>query len=314
MEYRTLGRTGLEVSLVSYGSGGPSKLGQSTGLTDGEQDALVRRCLDLGVNLIDSAAGYGNSEEILGRALDGVPRDSYIMATKWPPKLGDGLKDDPNDLLESTERSLARLRTDCIDIMQVHGVRAHHYAELVERFYPTMQRLQEQGKVRFIGITEQFFADPKHEAMTLALQSHPELWDTVMLKYGILNQYAEKETLPLAMEHNVGVMNMAAVRVKLTRPDELEQLMAEWKERELIPADSLPEKDPLGWLVGGDVDSVVSAGYKFGADHPAIATVITGTSRIENLETNVAALEDPTLPAEDTERLIELFGDLAEPV
>jgi len=314
MQYRTLGRTGLEVSLVSYGSGGPSKLGQSTGLTAAEQDALVRRCLDLRINFIDSAAGYGDSEEILGRALEGIPRDSYIMATKFPPRKGDELKEEPAELLASVERSLSRLRMDYIDVMQFHGVRPEHYEAVVERFYPTMKELQEQGKIRFIGISEQFFADPAHRSMTLALQRHPELWDTVMLKYGILNQYAAKEALPLAEKHNVGVLNMASVRVKLTRPDELQELIAEWKQRGAIPPDSLPDQDPLGWVVRGDVDSVVSAGYKFAADHPAVSTVITGTSRIENLERNVAALEQPVLPAEDKERLVELFGELAEGV
>ena len=85
MHYRTLGRTGIEVSLLSLGSGGAKMLGQADGLTQREQTALVRRALDLGVNLFDTSQGYGDSEAILGRALEGVPRDSYFLATKWPP-------------------------------------------------------------------------------------------------------------------------------------------------------------------------------------------------------------------------------------
>ncbi len=133
-----------------------------------------------------------------------------------------------------------------------------------------------------------------------------------MLKYGILNQYAAKETLPLAEEHNVGVMNMASVRVKLTRPDELENLTRDWRAQGLIAADALSDTDPLGWLVAGPVDSVVSAGYRFAADHPAISTVLTGTSRIPNLETNASALAEPTLPVTHKRRLVELFGESSE--
>ncbi len=313
MQYRTLGRTGLRVSLASFGTGGPSNLGQRTGLTPREQDALVRRCLDLGINLFDTSAEYGDSEEVLGRALRDVPRDSYILATKWAPDKDGALKSGTQELVDSLEQGLSRLRTSYVDIMQFHGLLASHYQAVVERFYPTMLRLREQGKLRFIGFSERFFSDPRHEAVTLALETHPEHWDTVMLKYGILNQYAARVALPLAQRHNIGVLNMAAVRVKLTRPSELEALVWEWKERGLIPADSLPEKDPLGWLVHDNVDSVVSAGYKFAADHPAISTVLTGTSRIANLERNVAALERPALPYSDRLQLVKLFGDLAEP-
>ena len=133
-----------------------------------------------------------------------------------------------------------------------------------------------------------------------------------MLKYGILNQYAAKETLPLAMKHNVGILNMASVRIKLANPKLLEELIAEWKGKGYIPQDSLPERNPLDWLIRDEVDSVASAAYKFAADHPAISTVITGTSNIGHLEKNVAALENPFLPEPDGRRLIELFGEIAE--
>ena len=69
MQFRTLGKTGLKVSLVSYGSGGPSKLGQNTGLSPAEQDRLVQRCVDLGINLFDTSEAYGDSEVILGRRI-----------------------------------------------------------------------------------------------------------------------------------------------------------------------------------------------------------------------------------------------------
>ena len=312
MHYRTLRRTGLEVSLLSYGSGGPSNLGQTTDMSQREQDALIRLCLDLGINLFDTAEAYRHSEEILGEALTGVPRDNYYLATKWVYQRNEELKEDPKDLAVSVDRSLARLRTDHIDIMQLHGVLPQHYHQVVERYYPELRLLREQGKIRFIGVSERFVLDPTHEAAALALKTDPGLWDTMMLKYGILNQYAAKEVLPLARQHGVGLINMAAVRIKLPRPQLLEALISDWKERRVIPDDGLPDSDPLGWLVHDDVDSVVSAGYKFAADHPAISTVLTGTASTHHLEANVAALEVHSLPEPDNERLAALFSEVAE--
>jgi aryl-alcohol dehydrogenase-like predicted oxidoreductase len=82
MQYRTLGRTGLQVSLVSLGTGGPSNFGQRTGLDLQGQKALIREALDLGINFFDTAAAYRDSEKLLGQALQDVPRDKYILATK----------------------------------------------------------------------------------------------------------------------------------------------------------------------------------------------------------------------------------------
>ena len=312
MQYRTLGRTGLKVSLMSYGSGGPSNLGQSTDMGQKEQDALIRRCLDLGVNLIDTSEAYGRSEEILGKALAGVPRDSYYLATKWAYHNDEELNKQPGDLTEALETSLKRLGTDYVEVMQFHGVKPEHYRHVVDRHYAEMKRLQEQGKVRFIGMTVRYWVDHTHEAAAMALRDDPELWDTVMLKYGILNQFAANEILPLAQQHNVGILNMATVREKLPDPALLEALIADWKERGVIPVDSLPAKDPLGWLVHDGVDSVVSAAYKFGADHPTVSTVLTGTANVRHLDTNQAALEDPHLPESDKERLVSLFSEVAE--
>jgi len=118
--------------------------------------------------------------------------------------------------------------------------------------------------------------------------------------------------LPLAVKHGIGIVNMAAVRVKLPSPAELEKLIAEWKAKVYISVGSVPDKDPLGWLVKGDVDSVVSAGYKFAADHPAISTVLTGTSNPAHLEANAKALEHTTQPPGYKQRLIRLFGKINE--
>ena len=312
MQYRTLGKTGLRVSLASFGTGGPSQFGQHKGLEQQQQTALVRRCLELGVNLFDTHEGYGESERILGEALRGVPRDSYHIVTKWSYHSGGGVGRDAAAFTRSVERSLSRLDTDYVDVMMIHGILAAEHDSVMERFFPTLERLCNEGKVRFKGFSTRYIVDPAQEIVPVALRSYPELWDVVMLKYGILNQWMAKEALPLATELNIGVLNMASVRIKLPVPTLLEELIAEWKEKGYIATDSVPQSDPLRWLVHDDVDSVVSAAYKFAADHPAVSSVITGTSSMEHLDSNIAALEKPRLPYEDSARLKSLFGDIAE--
>lgn len=299
---------------MGYGSGGHSLLGQNASMPFSEQNRLIQRCVSLGVNFFDTSAVYGESEVILGKALKSLPRDSYVMATKWWHRASGQLAPDGTSLERSVEKSLRRLQTDYVDIIQIHGLHVDDYHESVKRFYPTLRRLREAGKVRFIGFSEPYpgGTDPKQQTTALALKSHPDLWDTIMIKYGIINQYAAKEALPLARELNVGVLNMAAVRLQLTRPHMLNDLIASWKKTGLVSKESLPDIDPLGWLIHNQVDSLVSAGYKFGASHPAVSTVLTGTANIAHLEKNAAALEYPHLPPSDHQKLVQLFGEIGE--
>ena len=312
MQYRTLGRTGLKVSLLSQGTGGPSQFGQKRGLLQAEQNRLIHRCLDLGINLFDTHESYGESEAILGRALDGVPRDDYILVTKWAyPRDGDPTCD-PDELTRSVERSLRRLNADHIDVMLFHGLLAEHHDMVVERYMPVLERLRERGLVGHRGFSLRYFIDPAQCGATAGLKKAPDLWDVIMLKYGILNQYAAREMLPLAQERNIGILNMAAVRIKLPDPQRLAETLADWKSRGLLPQDGLPDKDPLGWLVHDDVESVIAAAYKFAADHPAITSVITGISNLDHLEANVRAMENPALDPADSARLKRLFGHIVE--
>ena len=311
MRYRTLGRTGLNVSLLSFGSGGPSKLGQNTGLSSNEQNDLIRQVLDLGINFIDSSEGYGDSEEILGRGLEGIARDSYFIATKGMCRDRHGKLRDPKKFSAAIDKSLKRLGTDYIDVMQFHLLNMDDYDGVVDTLYPVMEKAREEGKIRFIGFSEQYKIEPDHRTVTHALRTHPHLWDTVMLKYGILNQYAAKEALPLAQENNVGIINMAVIREKLPKPKLLGDQIKAWKREGLISHDALDDSNPLGWLIKGEVRSVVDAGYIFASEHPGVSTVLTGTSSISHLQNNVRALQLPNLPESDTHALKRLFGDIA---
>ena len=116
--------------------------GQNRGATQAEQDRLIHRCLDLGINLFDTHEGYKDSEEILGHALSGVPRDRYSLVTKWTyPRDGDPTAD-PEDLARSVEGSLRRLNTDHIDVMLLHGLLAEHHDMAVEKYGPVFDRLR----------------------------------------------------------------------------------------------------------------------------------------------------------------------------
>ncbi|MEA2640229.1 MAG: hypothetical protein QOF51_1623 [Chloroflexota bacterium] len=322
MTFRTLGRTGLEVSVVSLGTGGQSRLGQ---LTHGDRAAsarVIRRALELGINLIDTAPNYADTEEFLGEVLGDVPRTAYLLATKAPITTRRGPAT-PDDIVASCEQSLRRLRTDYVDGLQLHNVGPEDYDAVVEHLYPALQRLKEQGKVRFLGLTERqegrngtspgrATGDPAHAALSRALDD--DIWDTIGVKYGVLNQVAEHEVFPKALARNVGVLNMSAVRVKLAQPDQLAALTADWKARGLLDEDALPERDPLEFLVKGDVPSVIAAGYKFALDHPAITSVLVGTGSVAHLEENVAAALGAPLPSADAVHLRKLFGHIAEGV
>ena len=301
---RILGKTGMEVSLLSLGTGGARQLGQTIGHSIYDQKKLVEAALDIGINIFDTATHYGNSESILGICLSDKPRDSFILCTKWPARDDlDNTIDDPTKLIKSVEKSLDRLQTDYIDIMLFHGIMPQEYDLIIETLYPTMERLKSEGKIRSIGFSSRFSEDPAQKGIELGLSKHPKLWDIVMLKYGILNQSAGEKILPLARAHNIGVINMAAVRIKLPDPILLEQLIAEWKYSGLIDKNSLPAHDPFGWLVEGNVKSVIEAGYKFAAEPTTVSTVLTGTASIEHLMANVECLEQPYLPQHHTDRL-----------
>lgn len=262
--------------------------------------------------MFDTAANYGDSEPQLGQALEGVPRDSYLIATKWSWK-GHTELPEASDIERSIEQSMRRFDTDYIDIMQIHGIFPGTYDDITERYAPTLLKLKEAGKTRLIGFSEMMTEDPRHSIPLTALKQHPDLWDTIMLKYGILNQCAAIEALPLAQKHGVAILNMAPVRYTLTQGQEFEQLLDSWRDSGEIDADHPKLRDGLGWLISEDVPSIIAAGYKFAADHPGISTVISGTSNIKHLEDNVAAFENPSLPSDDAEILRQLLGNSAAP-
>ena len=307
MEYITLGKTGLKVSVAGLGCGGPSRLGmRNDPQSTNHAVALVKQALDLGVNFLDTAQTYG-TEPIVGKAIAGVPRDRLVISTKKTLPS----EDDPDPETEVTkglEQSLKLLGTDYVDVYHLHGVEPKDYGFAKDRLLPVMQRLKEQGKIRFIGVTEGFVPDPSHQMLQSSLAGN--MWDVVMLGFSMLNPSARKTILPTTMETGVGVLNMFAVRRALSQPQRLQALCAELIASKAI-ADGLNRSDPLGFVFQmSDAASLPEAAYRFCRHQPGIHVVLTGTGNPEHLRENVAAILKPPLPAPVLRKLDHLFGSL----
>nr|PZN30581.1 MAG: aldo/keto reductase [Chloroflexota bacterium] len=302
MEYVTLGRTGLKVSVLGLGGGGHSRLGQRTGASPEQSVAIVRRALELGVNFVDTAEAYG-TEELVGEALRETRRDQVVLSTK--KSVGrDGRLISGAELERGLEASLARLRTDYVDVYHLHGVRPEQYDHALAELVPAMLKLRDEGKIRFLGITEAFVSDTGHEMMARAVRD--DCWDVVMVGFNILNQSARERVLPETMRRNIGVLCMFAVRDALSRPEKLRQTVAELVEQGLVDRGALDPQDPLGFVLEA-APSLPDAAYRFCRAEPGVHVVLSGTGNIAHLEQNAASILRPPLPEDIRRRLIDIF-------
>ena len=302
MEQVTLGRTGLQVTVMGFGCGGHSRAGQSTGKSLAESVAIVRQALDAGVNVIDTSEAYG-TEEIVGRAIRGLDRSSLILSTKKSTRRR--LK--PQDVTDSLEASLRRLGTDYVDIYHLHGVTLKDYGYLVDEIVPTLQWLRDQGKLGYLAISELFGPDPQHAMLQRALQDY--LWDVMMVGFNILNQSARDRVFAQTIEQDIGVLVMFAVRNALSQPERLKELIDELIECGEIDATDVDRSDPLGFLVHeGSAISLTDAAYRFCRDEPGTHVVLSGTGNHAHLDANLASFERPPLPERDRCRLKRIFA------
>jgi L-galactose dehydrogenase len=306
METVVLGRTGLLVSVAGLGCGGHSRLGQATGATKKESVQLVKRALELGVTYVDTARAYG-TEEIVGEALAGH-RHEVVVSTKAHPRT----RDDPvsaGALRESVQLSLRSLKTDYIDVFHLHGVTESDYQHCVAELVPELERLRDEGTIRYIAISELFAADPGHVMLRRALLD--DCWDVVMVGFNLLNSSARSRVLTLTQEKNIGVEVMFAVRRALSQPDELRRVVDSLVQGGRIGVDGLDLQEPLDFLIHeGGPESVVEAAYRFARHEPGCHVVLTGTGNATHLAENIASINKPELPPEDVERLEQLFGKL----
>lgn len=304
MENTILGRTGLNVSVVGLGCGGHSRLGAAHGSSASVASDLVRHSLDLGINFIDTAAAYG-TESIVGDGLEGR-RQEAVISTKSSVSTAAGPRP-VSEILESLENSLHSLKTDYIDVFNLHGVTLGDYDYAVQEVVPVLQKQQQNGKIRYLGVTEAFIRDPSHQMLQRALQD--DLFDVVMVGFNLLNPSARRLVFPKTQDNNVATQIMFAVRRALSRPEALIELVGELVDKNLVS--DVDAQNPLGFLSEHqDVKSVVEAAYRFCRHEPGATVVLTGTGSKQHLAENIESILAPALPQDVRNTLQKLFGEI----
>ena len=314
MKYRLLGRTGLSVSEVGFGGAGIGHVWGAT--TDAQCVRAVRRAVDLGINFFDTSPMYGRgkSEENLGRGLEGL-RDRAYIATKVRLQTGEDLADMENAVRRSVEQSLRRLRTDHVDVLQIHhqlGQDGGQYLaavgpppryayrltrELGLELGAAMQRMVREGKARFLGITAW---DGQPEVVEPLLASG--VFHTAQILYNLLNPTAatvpprgfddvdQGRAIPVAQRHNVGIIGIRA-HAAGALADELDREVASDSE----VARDFARGRKLGFLKERARTSLSQVALRFCLDNPLIATVVPGIKNLAELEESAACSEMPPL-------------------
>jgi len=301
---RRLGRTGLQVSELSFGA--------ARGYDQPDFADLVHAIIDAGINFIDTAGGYGDSEQALGPALQG--HDDVLLETKYCPY--DSYRPEavyvgtPEALITSAEESLRRLQRDHLDILLGHGMRtvATFDRFMADGCYEAMVKLRDQGKVRFIGISELSEADGTHEVLQRAVPTGA--FDVVMLTLNFVLQTAADTVLPLCRQHDVGTVVMMPLNQASKESGLVSLPAAQECIRRHIAQGNLPAEAP--YTEGDLLDflqpySVPAAGLRYVLSHD-VSSCCVGMRSLERLRENLQVLDPPYLDAERKARLEALFG------
>lgn len=306
MQYTTLGRTGLKVSVAGLGGGGSSRLGITKG---GKAHAsnMVRAALDLGINLIDNARGYG-TEEAVGDALVGIPRDSYVLTTKHLT-IVDGRTLSPDEFVAGFNQSLRELRTDYVDVFYIHGLNLARWDHAINDVLPVLMREKEKGKFRFLAMSESPNQEPLHDATVRGLDE--DLFDVIMLAFSLLNQNARDLVFPRSLKQKVGTMLMFVVRDIFSHPEMLRETIAKLAAEGKVPKYLVGKDNPLDFLIhAGAAANILDAAYRYGRHEPGADVVLFGTGSPDHMKSNVASILAPPLPESDRAKVRQLFGHL----
>jgi len=307
MQYTTLGKTGLKVSVAGLGTGGFSRLGLKSGKSEDESARLIHEAVGLGVNFIDTAPAYG-TEGVVGKALKSLPRGDVVVATKAFVHRGDEWWT-PEKVIASLDNSLRVMGTDYIDVFNLHGVYAYEYKHAIETIVPALLEQKKKGKIRHIGITENPIEDHSNEMLLLAEKD--SVWEVYMVGFHMMHQGARKNVFPVTKKKGIGTLLMFAVRSMFADPPRIAREMKELATKGLVEK-SLGETDnPLGFLFhDGGAANVVEAAYRYVRHEPGVDVVLFGTGDAVHLRSNVASLLKPPLPDADRQKLQTLFGHL----
>lgn len=314
MQFTTLGRTGLKVSVLGLGTGGPSRLGLAKGRPAAEIVRFVESALDRGINLIDLGAAYGN-DRLVADAIR-TRRQDIILAAKailgppvWPferTRLASrisarfGKETDYVTSASVVERrldtTLRRLNRDQIDIFSLYSVIPGQYAVAVDRLLPALLRLREKGKIRAVGITESFERDPQHSVLARAAACGS--FDAIMLGLNLANRTGSAVAAE-ARRHGTGVMAMYAVRPFRSQASIESALQAAGM--------SLSGLNVL--LAAHGVGSLQEAAMRFCRYESGADVVLSGTGDLAHLEANIEAAVSGPLPAPLAAELRRIFPE-----
>ncbi|CAM4106668.1 aldo/keto reductase [Paenibacillus alkaliterrae] len=214
MKYRKLGKTGLDVSALSFGA---SSLGSVFRETDeAESVRTVHSAVDMGINLIDVSPYYGltKAETVLGKAIAGMPREKFILSTKAGRYGADEFDFSEQRILRSVDESLQRLKTDYIDLLFLHDIEFVPFEQVAEGAFPALDKLKQQGKIRFSGVS----------GLPLAVfersLAYRELDVVLSYCHYSLNDTSLLDIVPLLEQKQVGLVSASPLSMGLlsTRP------------------------------------------------------------------------------------------------
>ncbi|MEA2250047.1 MAG: hypothetical protein QOG70_289 [Solirubrobacteraceae bacterium] len=314
MELRTLGRTGVKVSPLCLGA----MMFGAWGNTDHDDSIrIIHRALDAGINFIDTADVYarGESEEIVGKALAGGRREQVVLATKVHGSMGD----DPNQFGNSrrwitteVDNSLRRLRTDWIDLYQIHRPESDTD---VDETLGALTDLVRAGKIRYFG-SSTFPADQIVEAQWVAERRTRERFVCEQPPYSILVRGVEADVLPVCQRYGMGVITWSPLAGGwLTGRYRADRELPTSHRADRIPQRydmSLPGNqrkleaaEALARLAEDAGISLVDMAIAFVLEHPAVTSAIIGPRTMEQLESQLGAA-DLSLPTDVLDRIDEI--------
>jgi aryl-alcohol dehydrogenase-like predicted oxidoreductase len=311
LNHRKLGRTGLEVSEIGYGAWGIGK-SQWMGAQDDESLRALNTAIDLGLNFIDTALGYGNghSERLVGQVVR-ERSETVHVATKIPPKnltwpAPSGLHPDetfPADhVRECTERSLKNLGFEAIDVQQLHVWSDEWVGE--GDWLEAVEELKREGKIRFFGVSIN-----DHQPGNAVRLIETGVVDTVQVIYNVFDQSPEDELFPACQEHDVGVIvrvpfDEGALTGRITPETTFEE--GDFRNDYFRGDRKAEVYDRVRSIVGElgvTEDALAEVALRYVLSHPAVSTVIPGMRSVRNVERNMRVGDGQGLPEDQVQRL-----------
>lgn len=281
METRKLGNTDLELPILSFGASSLGAEFRSVRLDEVLES--VATALDLGLNFIDTSPYYGRgkSEVLLGIALKDIPRDSYQLSTKLGRFDADKFDFSAKRVVESVDVSLARLGTDHLDIVLCHDIEFVPLDQIIEETLPALRKIQESGKVRYVGISGypmKVFGDVAAKADLDCILSYNQ--------YTLQNTRLADELLPELKPKGIGIINGGPFAARLLTNAPLPQ----WHKEPQIVRDAARQAAEHCKQNGVDIAQLA---LQFSCAHPDMTTTVAGSANPDNIRKWAKWLDEP---------------------